>query len=176
MPTRRHLKKRISPLLPAFKVGIGQDSHRFEGVRSRKPLVLGGVCIEGCPGLKGNSDADVVLHAVTNAVSGISGVNILGAIADGMCRNGIKESDAYLAKAIATLGRYRVTGVSISIEGKRPTLAGHLPAIRTSIARLCYITDRDVGITATSGEGLTSFGRGQGIQVFAVVTAEKSGK
>ncbi|MEZ5671534.1 MAG: 2-C-methyl-D-erythritol 2,4-cyclodiphosphate synthase [Thiotrichaceae bacterium] len=69
------------------KTGIGQDSHRFvETVDnvSRK-LILGGVVFENDPPLQGNSDADVVLHALTNAISGITGVNILGAVSDKLC-------------------------------------------------------------------------------------------
>ena len=72
-----------------IRVAIGQDSHRFEPDGSDKKLILGGVVIEGCPGLSGNSDADVVLHALTNAVSGITCVNILGEEADRMCRQGV---------------------------------------------------------------------------------------
>lgn len=55
---------------------VGQDSHRF--TEEEKPLYLGGVLFEGCRGLAANSDGDVVLHAITNAVSGLTGVNILG--------------------------------------------------------------------------------------------------
>ena len=70
-----------------FRVAIGQDSHRFSDAEENKKLVLGGIFIENCPGLKGNSDADVVLHAITNAISGISCVNILGKRADELCLN-----------------------------------------------------------------------------------------
>ena len=64
---------------------IGQDSHRFEPIGSAKPLILGGVQVNGFRGLAGNSDADVILHAITNGISGISGVNILGTISDDLC-------------------------------------------------------------------------------------------
>ena len=55
-----------------MKVGIGQDSHKFDFKNKSKRLILGGITFEGYPGLLGNSDADVVLHAITNAVSGIT--------------------------------------------------------------------------------------------------------
>ena len=74
-----------------MKAAIGQDSHRFEESLG-KPLILGGVVFPGEPGLLANSDGDVVLHAITNAVSGITGPNILGKIADEMCRSGITVS------------------------------------------------------------------------------------
>lgn len=151
---------------------IGQDSHRFEPDGSSKPLMLGGVSIPGCVGLEGNSDADVVLHAITNAVSGVHGTPVLGAISDALClTQGIRDSSVYLAKSLELLGSRSVVHVSLSIEAKRPKLAAHLPAIRESIARLLRISADHVAVTATSGEGLTSFGRGEGIQVFAVVTA-----
>jgi 2-C-methyl-D-erythritol 2,4-cyclodiphosphate synthase len=155
-----------------FKVGLGQDSHRFEPDETSKPLILGGVFISGCPGLEGNSDADVVLHALTNAISGISGVNILGKVSDELCLNkGITNSVAYLEKALETLGAFRICHVSASIECKRPKLASHITTMREEIARRLQLSINDVGITATSGEGLTAFGRGEGIQVLAIVTA-----
>jgi 2-C-methyl-D-erythritol 2,4-cyclodiphosphate synthase len=155
------------------KTGIGQDSHRFEKDGSAKKLILGGVHVPGCPGLSGNSDADVVLHALVNAISGISGENILGKTTDKMClEQGIKDSAFYVKAALRTLRDYRLTHVSISIEGKRPILSPHIDPIRKSIANLLGIRPSDVGLTATSGEGLTAFGRGEGLQAFVIVSAE----
>ena len=74
-----------------MKAAIGQDSHRFEEGYG-KPLILGGVVFPGETGLLANSDGDVVLHAITNAVSGITGRNILGRVADEMCQSGITDS------------------------------------------------------------------------------------
>jgi 2-C-methyl-D-erythritol 2,4-cyclodiphosphate synthase len=156
------------------KSAIGQDSHRFEEEDSVKPLLIGGVRIPGCPGLLGNSDADVVLHALTNAVSGISGHNILGKISDDMClRQGITDSRAFLAKAIESLGKYRISHVSVAIEGKRPRFEPFIGKIKESLAKLLAIQLSDVGITATTGEGLTAFGRGEGLQAFVIVSAER---
>lgn len=153
---------------------IGQDSHAFASPSSGKALKLGGVEIPGCIGLKGNSDADVILHALTNAVSGISGVNILGEISDNLCHQlGIKNSQVYLEKALETLGQYKLIHVSISVECKRPHLAAHIPAIKMSIANMLSLESKAIGLTATSGEGLTAFGQGLGIQVFVIVTARK---
>jgi len=152
---------------------LGQDSHQFEPEGTVKPLVLGGVAIPGCPGLAGNSDADVVLHAITNAVSGLHGVPVLGALSDELClKKGIRDSRVYLGRSLALLTKYRLVHVSVSIEAQRPRLAGHLQAMRESIARICLLTENHVALTATSGEGLTAFGRGEGIQAFAVVSAQ----
>ena len=159
---------------PRYRTAIGQDSHRFaEGpAEDRRPLVLAGVVIPGQPGLSGNSDADVVLHALTNAVSGITGVNILGNIADRLClEEGITDSAVYLAEALNHMGGYRVSHLSVSIEAARPKLADHIHAMRQNLAALLAVRIEDIGLTATSGEGLTDFGRGLGIQVFCILTA-----
>lgn len=157
-----------------FISSIGQDSHRFEPEESKKPLILGGVTITGCPGLSGNSDADVVLHAITNGISGISGVNILGKISDELClKQGITDSKVYLSEALKTLNRFKIMHVSISIEARRPHLAKYIPSIKTSIAELLSLQIEDIGLTATSGEGLTSFGRGEGIQALVIISAQK---
>ncbi|MBN1128769.1 MAG: 2-C-methyl-D-erythritol 2,4-cyclodiphosphate synthase [Chitinispirillaceae bacterium] len=151
---------------------IGQDSHRFEPESSDKPLVLGGMVIPGCVGLKGNSDGDVVLHAVTNAVSGLHGVPVLGKIADDLClKRGITDSKQYLAAALGMLTKFAIIHVSISIEAHRPRLAPHLSAMQLSIGNLLSLPVEHIALTATSGEDLTSFGKGEGIHAFAVVSA-----
>lgn len=71
-----------------MKVSIGQDSHRFNfDDVGKKKLILGGVVFDGEPPMDANSDGDVVLHAITNAISGITCINILGKVADEMCKN-----------------------------------------------------------------------------------------
>ena len=154
-----------------MKAAIGQDSHRFEE-NLGKPLVLGGVLFPGEPGLLANSDGDVVLHAVTNAVSGITCVNVLGGPADELCRAGIIDSAVYLQKALESL-QGRISHLSISMECARPRITPRIPAMRENIARLLGVAPGSVGITATSGEGLTDFGRGLGISVFCIRTVEE---
>jgi len=156
-----------------FRVAIGQDSHRFTEPNENKKLVLGGVVIDGYPGLKGNSDADVVLHAITNAISGISCVNILGKRTDDLCLNqGITDSAVYLKEALATLGNKRVIHVSISIEALIPKLSPYIESMRRSISGMLGIDANSVGITATPGEGLTEFGKGNGIYCTAIITVK----
>lgn len=155
-----------------MKVGIGQDSHRFDFSNKNKKLILGGVVFEGYPPLKGNSDADVVLHSLTNAISGITCVNILGEISDKLClEEGITDSSVYLKEALKYLGENKIVHVSISIECQLPKISPKIPEMRSNISRLLKIPENCIGITATSGEGLTEFGRGNGIQVFSCVTA-----
>jgi 2-C-methyl-D-erythritol 2,4-cyclodiphosphate synthase len=158
-----------------FKAAIGQDSHRFVDGESDRKLILGGVTIEGCPALAGNSDADVILHALTNAVSGITCVNILGKIADDLCqKEGITDSRVYLQKALSYMEEYKIVHVSVSIEALRPKLAPHIDRMRESIAGLLGIGVKSVGITATTGEGLTEFGRGNGIYCTVIITVQEN--
>ncbi len=159
-----------------FKVGIGQDSHRIQEPAAGKALVLGGVTLQEPYALEGNSDSDVILHAITNAVSGVTGRPILGPVADKMCKAGTADSAAYLQKALEDLDgmAYRLTHVSVTIECQRPKILPVLSAITARVADLTGLGPEDVGITATSGEGLTDFGKGLGIQAFAIVTAMKA--
>lgn len=154
-----------------MKVGIGQDSHRFDCMDDNRKLILGGVVFEGHPALCGNSDADVVLHAITNAISGVTCVNILGEIADKMClEQGITDSREYLKEAMKHLGESKIVHLSISIECKTPKITPMIPQMRKSLSQLLQMPENRIGITATTGEGLTAFGQGQGIQVFSCVT------
>ncbi len=153
------------------KVGIGQDSHAFDFDDTAKKLVLGGVVFQGEHPLRGNSDADVVLHSLTNAVSGVTGVNVLGKVSDDMCRRGITDSREYLQEALKSLNGYRIVHVSLSIECLRPMISPRMDEMKRSVAGLLSMKPADVAVTATTGEGLTAFGRGEGIQVFSVVTA-----
>ena len=154
------------------KVGLGQDSHRFQTHPTDKPLLLAGVVFEGEKALKGNSDSDVVLHAITNAISGITGTNILGSLSDKMClEQGITDSAVYLNEALKYLDGLIIQHLSISIECKTPKIYEKIEPMKQALSSLLGISSDDIGITATSGEGLTAFGRGEGIQVFSVVTA-----
>ncbi|MCX8128532.1 MAG: 2-C-methyl-D-erythritol 2,4-cyclodiphosphate synthase [Clostridia bacterium] len=154
-----------------MKVGIGQDSHRFDFFDKSKKLILGGVIFEDHAPLQGNSDADVVLHSITNAVSGVTCVNILGKVSDDLClKQGITDSSVYLKEALKYLEESKIVHVSISIECSTPKITPRIHEMRASISKLLDIPENCIGITATTGEGLTAFGQGQGIQVFSCVT------
>ncbi len=156
---------------PIFRTGIGQDSHRFLPAESSKPCILGGVIFEDVPGLDAESDGDVIHHAICNAISSLTGVPILGAIARDLCRkDGITDSSVYLAKAVATLGKQKIVHVALSIEGKRPHFEDKIPEMKKRIAAALHIAPTAIGMTATSGDGLTDFGCGDGLQCFCVLT------
>jgi 2-C-methyl-D-erythritol 2,4-cyclodiphosphate synthase len=153
------------------RTGIGQDSHRFLSQDSSKPCVIAGLIFDETPGFNANSDGDIVFHAICNAISSLTGTLILGAIADDLClKDGITDSEVYLREAIKTLGKQKITHVAITIEAKRPKFKERLLEMRVNIARVMGLEVSQVGVTATTGEGLTDFGCGDGAQCFVIVT------
>lgn len=157
------------------RTGIGQDSHRFLPPNSTKPCVIGGIIFEDVPGFNANSDGDVVLHAICNAISSLTGELILGAVADDLClKDGITDSAVYLKEALKTLGKQKITHVAITIEAQKPKMKKKLLEMRKKIASLMELDVSEVGVTATSGEGLTDFGCGDGVQCFAIVTTQEN--
>jgi 2-C-methyl-D-erythritol 2,4-cyclodiphosphate synthase len=98
-------------------------------------------------------------------------VPILGGIARDLCRkDGITDSQVYLEKAIETLGAQKVVHVALTIEGKRPYFEEKIAEMKDRIALILKLKPSAVGITATSGDGLTDFGCGDGLQCFCVMT------
>ena len=151
---------------------IGQDSHRFAFDDAGTGYIkLGGTDIPSEHPFVANSDGDVLLHALTNAISGYTCVNVLGGAADRIClEEGITDSSAYLKEALKDVRNAEILHVSATIECLRPKLMPHIPAMREKISSLLGILESSVGITATTGEGLTGFGRGEGVQVFVLVS------
>lgn len=165
----------MSKYYPLVRVGIGQDSHRFLPEDSTKLCVIGGVVFEDVPGLAADSDGDVVLHAICNAITSLSGVPILGGLAIELChKDGITDSQVYLEHALNTLGKQQIQHVALTIEGKRPKLQPRIDTIRTKVASILSIAFSQVGLTATSGDGLTDFGCGDGLQCFCILTTVES--
>lgn len=157
--------------IPIYRTGIGHDSHRFLPADSSKPCIIAGIIFEGVPGLDADSDGDVALHAVCNAITSLSGVPILGGIANDLCRkDGITDSAVYLQRALQTLARQKIVHLALTIEGKRPRFEEKIPLMRRKIAHLLNISEKQVGVTATSGDGLTDFGCGDGLQCMGVLT------
>lgn len=155
------------------KTGVGLDSHRFVEGDSDRLLVMGGLVFDDAPALSGNSDADVILHAVTDAISGVTGRTVIGAVADAMCKNGVTDSKEYLKISLQDLGDWQISHLSIALECLRPKIDPKVSALRESLARLLSIRVEDVCITATTGEGLNDCGRGLGIHATAVLTVVK---
>ena len=154
-----------------FRIGFGHDSHRFSMDKNKK-LVLGGYIISNEIGLEANSDGDLILHALFNAISSAIGGNSLGYYADPMLDKGITDSKEYLKVVLKKLSEesLKISNISISIEAKKPRLDAYINKIMDSLAKILNMEKGRMGITCTSGEGLTEFGKGQGMQCFVVVS------
>ncbi len=156
-------------IVPAFRIGFGQDSHKFSKNRYKK-LVLGGYKLNEA-GLEANSDGDVVLHALFNAISSAIGERSLGFYADEVCMKGVTDSREYIKLILKKLNekKFKINNVSIMIEASKPRLEPYTDKIKDSLSKMLKMDGKNIGIAYTSGEGLTSFGQGKGIQCFAVV-------
>jgi 2-C-methyl-D-erythritol 4-phosphate cytidylyltransferase/2-C-methyl-D-erythritol 2,4-cyclodiphosphate synthase len=160
-------------VMNADRVGLGQDSHKF--TQQPKKLMLGGVEILGHPGMDANSDGDVILHSLFNALSQSVGGKSLGFYSDPLCQKGIKDSTAYLKIALDMVREkgYKINNIGIMVEAKKPRFEKYEELIKEKVAELCSIGSSKVGFSATSGEKLTPFGKGQAIQVFSIVSLRK---
>lgn len=156
------------------RIGLGHDSHKFS--KTRKPLILGGIQISKDGGLAANSDGDVILHALTNAISSALGGGSLSNFADEICRRGVRDSKKYLKIILKKMQRegFEIQNLAIAIEGSRPKLEKHFPRMKKNLAKLLEINSKKIGITATTGEELNSFGKGEGLQVFAIVLLKEA--
>lgn len=156
-----------------FVVGIGQDSHEFS---NQKGLVLGGVLFMEEYKLSANSDGDVLLHSLCNAILQATGEKSLGSFADHMCiKKTVKDSTKYLKKVLKKMHKkgYKLNNIGLMIEGKKPNIDNISQSLKQSLSRLTTLPIERIGITATSGENLTSFGKGKGLQVFSIVSLVK---
>ncbi|OGD84873.1 hypothetical protein A2165_03425, partial [Candidatus Curtissbacteria bacterium RBG_13_40_7] len=107
-----------------YRIGFGQDSHAFLE-NGKKPLILGGVRISESGGLSGNSDTDVILHSLCNALSSAIGGDSLSTWSDEMClKQGITDSKKYVEHIydVVKKKKYKVENVSICVEAKKPRL------------------------------------------------------
>jgi 2-C-methyl-D-erythritol 2,4-cyclodiphosphate synthase len=151
-----------------MRVGIGYDIHRFQEGRR---LLLGGVEITGEEGLGGHSDADVLLHAITDALLGAAGLSDIGHYfpSEDPTLAGA-DSRELLARTVEMLGPlgYVVGNVDATIIAERPRLASYIKAMRQRIAETLQIDESRVGVKATTNEGLGDIGRGEGIAALAV--------
>ena len=155
-----------------MRIGHGYDVHRL--VEGRK-LIMGGVEIPWNLGLLGHSDADVLLHAISDA--------ILGAIGEGDIGRHFPDTDAAYKGAdslkllshvmrLAETRGYRLGNLDATIIAQQPRMAAHIPAMRTNIASVLNAAIEQVNVKATTEEGLGFSGRCEGISAHAVVLME----
>jgi len=158
-----------------IRIGQGVDVHPFDESR---PLILGGVRISESGGLAGHSDADAVLHAVTDALLGAAGAGDIGhhfPSTDERWRNA--ESSRFVAEArrIVTEMDGEVANIDITIIAERPKLAPHRDAMQAKIAHLLDLPSGRVNVKATTTDHLGFIGRGEGICAMAIVAIEVPG-
>jgi 2-C-methyl-D-erythritol 2,4-cyclodiphosphate synthase len=153
-----------------MRIGAGYDVHRL--VEGRK-LIIGGVDIPHEKGLLGHSDADVLLHAVCDALLGAAGLGDIGKhFPDSAVQYKGISSILLLGEVHGLLVRkgYRVNNVDATIVAERPKMAGHIPAMVANIASALQVDRSAVNVKATTTEGLGFAGRGEGIAAYAACT------
>jgi 2-C-methyl-D-erythritol 4-phosphate cytidylyltransferase/2-C-methyl-D-erythritol 2,4-cyclodiphosphate synthase len=150
-------------------IGLGEDSHPFD---TTGKMMLGGVEVADLPKLKGNSDGDVILHALYNAISSALGEKSIGPTADPMAEQGILDSAKYLEVILEQVEEegFQPYQVSISLECLRPKIDPLVEGLKERISGILSIPKKRIGITATTGENLTSFGRGEAVKCHIVVS------
>jgi 2-C-methyl-D-erythritol 2,4-cyclodiphosphate synthase len=150
-----------------MRAGIGFDAHAFDASR---PLVLGGVTIEGATGLAGHSDADVVCHAIADALLGAANLGDLGS----HFPNTDRWKDASSIDILVAVRRmldergFDVASVDCVVLLEAPKLAPHADAMRKNIALALAVDPGIVSVKATTTDGLGSVGRGEGAACMAV--------
>ncbi len=159
----------------ATRIGIGYDLHRLVAGRA---LILGGVRIPYERGLLGHSDADVVLHALCDALLGAAGWPDIGELyPDSDPRWRGADSRRFIAETMTRLreGGYAVANVDLIVHAQQPKLGAHKAQIRQTIAELLGLPGDAVGLKATTNEGLDAIGRGEAIACWAAVLLETTG-
>lgn len=155
-----------------IRCGIGYDVHRF--AEGRK-LILGGVEIAHSNGLEGHSDADVLLHAIADA--------LLGAVGEGDIGQHFPNTDEsirgissveILRRVIKVLAERnaRLVNIDATVLAEEPKLAPHIAAMRKAIADAIGTPDSNVSVKATTNEKLGAIGRSEGIAAIAIATVE----
>jgi 2-C-methyl-D-erythritol 2,4-cyclodiphosphate synthase len=156
-----------------MRTGLGWDSHRFKAGRA---LILGGVTFEGVElGLDGHSDADVLTHAVMDALLGAAGLDDIGVHfpdSDGAYEGA--DSIVLLAKVLAAVAAegWQVVNVDTTVLMERPKIGPYRAAIRESLAAALGLDVRAVNVKASTGEGMGFVGRLEGVAALAVVTLQ----
>jgi 2-C-methyl-D-erythritol 2,4-cyclodiphosphate synthase len=153
------------------RTGLGIDSHRFT---SGRPLILGGVVVPHTHGLAGHSDADVLAHAITDAILGAASMGDIGTHFPDTDPE-FKDADSIvllreIVRRAAESG-WRVEHVDATVMLERPKLAPHRTAM---MARLTEAVGASVHVKATTGEGMGFVGREEGVAALAVATLERA--
>mgnify|MGYP001604243701 FL=1 len=157
-----------------MRIGTGYDVHRFFAGRK---LILGGVHIPAEAGLLGHSDADVLIHAICDALLGAAGLGDIGRHFPDTAPKYKGISSLLLLEEVLRLlteGGFRVNNIDATIVAEQPKMAPHITAMVANIAAAVGTDRSAVNVKATTTEGLGFTGRGEGIAAYAVCTIRKS--
>jgi 2-C-methyl-D-erythritol 2,4-cyclodiphosphate synthase len=157
-----------------MKIGHGFDMHRLE-VGSR--LVIGGVDIPWTHGLVGHSDADVLIHAVCDALLGAAGLGDIGRHfpdTDSSNKNRVSREFLRTVRLLLENVSYRTHNIDCTLVAEAPKLVPYVAAMQENIASDLLISPNSINVKATTTEQLGAIGRGEGIAAFAVVLIEEN--
>ena len=157
-----------------MRVGLGYDAHRLVAGR---PLILGGVEIPHAQGLLGHSDADVLAHAIGDALLGAVGAGDLGTHFPDRDPAYKDISSLILLERIMLIVRdrgFQPVNVDATLVAQQPRLAPHIPAMQAKLALILGLTPAEVNLKATTTEHMGFTGRGEGMAAYAVVLVTKT--
>ncbi len=156
-------------------MGLGVDVHAFASLESGRPLILGGVTIPSDRGLTGHSDADVLAHAITDALLGAAGLEDIGHyFPDTDERFENANSIELLRKVRGIVGdEWSISNVDAVVICERPKIRDHRGAMRANLAGALGVDVAEVSVRGTTSEKLGFMGRGEGIQAQAVCLLER---
>ena len=154
------------------RVGLGYDVHQL---KTGRPLILGGVEIPHDQGLDGHSDADVIMHAICDAVLGALGEGDIGSFfppSDPQWKDA--SSKIFLEEAARQVEKRsgRVVNIDAMLIAEAPKIAPYIPDMKNNIATALGVQPRDIGIKATTNETMGFVGRGEGMAAHAVASVE----
>ena len=156
-----------------MRIGHGYDVHRLA---ENRRLILGGVEIPFKKGLLGHSDADVLLHAISDSLLGAAALGDIGKLFPDSDPAFEGANSLLLLERVALLlleKGFRIVNIDSTVLCQAPKLRGYIDAMRSNIARVCRINENDVSVKATTEEGLGFTGSGDGIAAHAVCLIEK---
>ena len=156
------------------RVGFGYDVHRFE---KNRPLTLGGIIIPHIKGLAGHSDADVLIHAICDALLGAASLGDIGShFPDSSVKYKNIDSKLLLKDVVKMVGKknFRIGNIDTTIALQKPKIATYIPQMIQTLAAVMEIDETDISIKATTTERMGFVGREEGVAAYAVVLIEKS--
>lgn len=156
-----------------FRIGLGYDSHRFDETR---PLILGGVRIDGAPGLAGHSDADALLHAIIDALLGATALGDIGSHFPDTDEKWRGADSSKLLKAVAAevaAAGYAISNIDATVICEKPKLRPHVDAMRSRIAQLLGLSLSQVSLKGKTNEKMDATGQGVGLAVHCAALLEQ---